>query len=596
MKKYTILLLVIGVAWLFCQCKGDQETNESGNDYPSHETFDAIDSCMSFMNTNPQKAHQMLDSLREKKLMTQARCDYYHAMITFSGEEDWNEALTICNRLLDEGKFGDDRYLEEEICVLASNMTSGMKRYLETLKYAKRGIAICHGNENMRGDEATLMGRVGMAEQGLGHTEQARETYARAYELLGKNTSFSDLIAIFSLKKKETGLYKETKEYDKMIEICKEVLDMAERFDRDPSFIEQRPATMKESGEATHEFANLYRSQMYTMLARTYRMKVELGLSKNADADSDSVRWYLEKWSEVNGPQSSEALSYALPELYFTGRMAEFQEAKEKAANLLSGDTLVTEYLEYLTILAKEAADNHDLKTSNSYLKRALVVSDSIRRQETMRTLAEQMSLNMVQEQRLARQDAEHQMSAQKFIIALMATLLLVIIAGIIIVILLKKIKQKQELLLSAEEELTETKEEVKELVLKLEETRTEKTVLTQEDMYELIGQVMKEQQLYTNPEFDIKMLVCAVNSNRSVVSKCINDISGKGFRQWLAEYRLKMFMELLKSNPDLSLDALTLRCGYKDPSTFRRHFKNIYGVTPSEYRIKLSQDRKTED
>lgn len=589
MKRIILLLFGMGVAYMFCQCNGSPEKDESENDYPSMETFAAIDSCMSFMNCDPQKAHQMLDALREKKLMTQARCDYYHAMVIFSGEQDWDRALDICNRLLDEGKFGDDRYLEEEICVLASNMTSGMKRYLETLKYAKRGIAICHGDENMRSDEATLMGRVGMAEQGLGQTEQARETYARAYELLGENTSFSDLIAIFSLKKKETGLYKETKEYDKMIEICKEVLNVAERFDRDPSFIKQRPATMKESGEATHDFANLYRSQMYTMLARAYRMKVELGLSKDADADRDSVRWYLEKWRK-NGPQSSEALAYAMPELYFTGRTAEFQEAKEKAANLLSGDTLVTEYIDYLTILAKEAADNHDLKASNSYLKRALVVSDSIRRKETMCTLAEQMSLNMVQEQKLARQDAEHQMAEQKFIIALMATLLLVLIAGIVIVILIKKIKQNRDLLLSTEEELTETIEEVKELTLQLEETRTESPALTMDEMYELIEQVMEEQQLCTNPELDIKMLAGAVNSNRSVVSVCINNKSGKGFRQWLAEYRLRMFTKMLKSNPDEPLDSLILRCGYKDQSTFRRQFKNVYGMTPRDYKIKLSQ------
>lgn len=586
-SKLNIFLFLI-LSLLLSQCKVNHEQDESGSDYPSKETFASIDSCMSFMNSDPQKSHQMLDSLKDAGLMTEARCDYFHAMVLSSGTQDLDSALAICNRLLDEGRFGDDRYLEEEICVLASNISTSLSRHLETLRYANRGIAICHGNEKMRGDEATLMGRVGVAEHALGRSQQARSTYARAYELLQDNTTFADLVALISLKKKETRLCDDTKDYDQEISICRDVLDMVGRFDRDPSFIAQRPETMQKSGSATHEFADFYRAQMYTLLARAYRKKVELGLSKDVASDTDSVRLYVDKWSALEGTQSSEALLNIMPELYFTGRKQQFQQAKEVVADFFKGDSLVSDYVDYLTLVAKEAADNHDLSASNAYLRRALVVSDSIRQHDMMRILAEQMSLNMVQEHQLALQDAEYKFTRQKYLVVLMIALLLTLIGGFVIAKLMAKIKKGRELLITTKQNLNESMEEVKELALQLEETKAEGRISNADVLYERIERVMKERYLYINPDLDIKMLAEASSSSRSVVSACINSVSGKSFRQWLAEYRLSLFVEMLRTNPEDSLDDLMLRCGYKDQSTFRRQFKAVYGMTASEYRKKV--------
>lgn len=75
----------------------------------------------------------------------------------------------------------------------------------------------------MRSDEATLMAKVGVAEQGLGRIQQAQETFARAYNILKENSSFGDLVAMISLQKKQAGLHFEAKEYDKVIIICREI-------------------------------------------------------------------------------------------------------------------------------------------------------------------------------------------------------------------------------------------------------------------------------------------------------------------------------------------------------------------------------------
>lgn len=86
--------------------------------------------------------------------------------------------------------------------------------------------------------------------------------------------------------------------------------------------------------------------------------------------------------------------------------------------------------------------------------------------------------------------------------------------------------------------------------------------------------------------------------SSRSVVSACINNITGRSFRQWLSDYRLSLFAKKLKENPDDPIDIIVMRCGYKEQSTFRRQFKAAYGMTPTEYRRQLVQgiDPESED
>lgn len=577
---------------MFCQCKDNKAPEEGGSDYPSRETFASIDSCMGYMMSDPAKAHKMLDSLKDKSLMTKERCDYYHAMVIYSGENSVDSALMICNHLLDDNNFGDDAYLEEEICVLASNITTECGRYLETLRYTKRGIAICHDNENMRGDEATLLGRMGTAEQSMGRIKEAREIYEKAYELLKENKSFADFVALLSLKKKQVSLCFDTKDYDNGIEICHEILGEVGHFDRDPSFIRQRPESMTKSGSATHDFADFYQCQMYDRIAKAYHMKIKEGISTNRRSDTDSVKAYTDRWSKTKASLSPTSIASMFHILHFVGKEAEFDRAKGIIKDLYSKDSLQSEYVDYLTVMADDAASGNDLKTSNSFLRRAIIVSDSIRQHETLRKLSEQMSLNMVQKYQLERQDAETQLAYQKKINILLSIILVIIVtAGASITLLYRRNKHNEQIIEIAQQDLNEQKEELKELAQQLDEAKAERAVNNNKILYERIEQVVDEERLYLNPDLDIKMLAQAVNSSRSQVSACINSITGKPFRQWISEYRLSLFVKMLKENPDTSIDILMMRCGYKEQSTFRRQFKAAYGMTAGEFRKQLTDD-----
>ncbi len=587
---FTVLLLLS----TFCQCSTDDRPGLDGygSEYPmTKNTGLAIDSCMGYMHSDPALAHHMLDSICQDGLISPQRCDYYHALILFGGEQNGDSAIVICDRLLDESKFHGDIYIEEEICVLASNITSNHNRHFETLKYANRGIALCHGNARMRNDEAALLARVGMAEQMLGRTEKAREIYAKANLLLQEDKTFGGLIALISLKKKQGNLAFDARDYDQLIRTSHEILDLVHRFDRDPSFIEERPETMRESSSATRDFADFYETQMYGNIATAYRVKVEQGLSADPKADTDSVDHYIELWSQTGGAHQPSNLADVLRELYFTGRKAEYTEAKRRVGDFYQRDSLVSEYVDYLSLLAEEASSRHDYQQSTAYLQRALVVSDSIRQHELLNSLTEQMSINMVQEERLLRQDAENQISSQRLVIALLSVLLVIlVIAGLIIAFLMRKDSANRQIIELTQQDLSDSQEDIKELSLQLVETKTEKTVSNMKALYERIVQVMTEKQLYLNPDLDIRKLSEVLCVSRTHISVSVNSQTGKTFRQWLSEYRLSMFVKMLKDFPMASIEDLMLQCGYKDQSTFRRQFKATYGMTPGEYRKQLEQ------
>ena len=588
-RQHIHSLIIALVLTLYCQCGSGPDVDGYGQEHPlGPESYAVIDSCMSYMDSDPSRAHRMLDSVCQAGIMSPQRCCYLHAMVVFEGENNTDSALMICSLLLDKAEFGDDHFLEAEICELATNIASGSNRHVEVLQYANRGIPLCHGHERMRNDEASMLGRVGKAYQMLGHTDEARQAYDRALELLVGDCSFGGLISLISLQKKQAALYREAGDYDRVIDVCHAVLDQVNRFERDPSTVDSRPATMDTTGEATHDFADFYQTQMYVRLAGAYRLKVEQGVSVQPQADRDSASLYVGKWLQTAGSHSIRNQAAALRELYFTGHRAEFDAAKRVVGEALQNDSLSHDYHDYLTLMAEDAALRHDLAGSNSYLLRAAVVGDSLYRQEVQIALSEQMSLHKVQEAQLAELDAEHRLSRNRYFTVFLCAILLM---GMVINVLFWVNHRRKKSLEAMQQDLEETMEEVHELEQQLEEVKAESTIDNMTALYQRIEQAMALKELYLNPDFDIKKLAEEVGSSRTNISFCINSLTGKPFRLWLSEYRLNRFIQLLKQNPDESIEELMTSCGYQEQSTFRRQFKAAYGMTAGEYRKRLLEN-----
>lgn len=100
------------------------------------------------------------------------------------------------------------------------------------------------------------------------------------------------------------------------------------------------------------------------------------------------------------------------------------------------------------------------------------------------------------------------------------------------------------------------------------------------------IEQIMENTETISNPDFALSHLAVEMGCNVNYASKAINTILGKGFKQLLAEYRIRQACRLLADadNSKLTIQAIYEAVGYRAASSFISAFKKEMGMTPSVY------------
>ena len=72
---------------------------------------------------------------------------------------------------------------------------------------------------------------------------------------------------------------------------------------------------------------------------------------------------------------------------------------------------------------------------------------------------------------------------------------------------------------------------------------------------------------------------------NEKYLSHALHTLTGIHFRQFLTFYRVNHAKQLLQSQPDRSIAEIAMHSGFAAVNTFQRAFKDVCGITPSEYR-----------
>lgn len=110
------------------------------------------------------------------------------------------------------------------------------------------------------------------------------------------------------------------------------------------------------------------------------------------------------------------------------------------------------------------------------------------------------------------------------------------------------------------------------------------------ESLYERIMTYMMTDKPFLDSDFDMESLSAAMFSNKQYLSRTINTMSGKNFRQFLNYHRIKYALGLMKDNPKLRVGEVSAQSGFHTVVSFNMAFKVNMGTTPSawleEYRF----------
>lgn len=144
----------------------------------------------------------------------------------------------------------------------------------------------------------------------------------------------------------------------------------------------------------------------------------------------------------------------------------------------------------------------------------------------------------------------------------------------------LNKISMIKELQSRSDGKEIETKKEG-EKEIKEEEEREKYEIL-----YNEILNYFSEKKPYCNPEFSIVELAEDLDSNVKYISRAIRLKENVSFNVFLNIYRVNLIKEMMVKDyhNKYTIGYIYITAGFRRQSTFNRVFKEIEGITPSEY------------
>lgn len=109
-------------------------------------------------------------------------------------------------------------------------------------------------------------------------------------------------------------------------------------------------------------------------------------------------------------------------------------------------------------------------------------------------------------------------------------------------------------------------------------------TITADEELMARICQLMDEQQPYLNSDLKIADVSKALGTNSTYISRCINELRGCTFRQFVNTYRIGHAQQLLLQQPDIKISNLSTTSGFANETSFFRAFKTQTGMSPKEW------------
>lgn len=108
------------------------------------------------------------------------------------------------------------------------------------------------------------------------------------------------------------------------------------------------------------------------------------------------------------------------------------------------------------------------------------------------------------------------------------------------------------------------------------------------ESLQDRLIYLLEKKEIFKNPELKLSDVSLLLNTNRTYVSKVVNEELNTNFCDLVNGYRVSYAEELLRSSlhdESLSIAEITEMSGFSSESSFYRVFKNKKGISPGVYK-----------
>ena len=102
--------------------------------------------------------------------------------------------------------------------------------------------------------------------------------------------------------------------------------------------------------------------------------------------------------------------------------------------------------------------------------------------------------------------------------------------------------------------------------------------------LFERVEEYMRKERPYLDDSFTMTRLATEMMTNKSMLSKTINEKAGKNFCRYVNTYRIQYAVSMMKRDRMLKVSELSMMSGFHSLASFNMAFKLIMNDTPSEY------------
>lgn len=135
---------------------------------------------------------------------------------------------------------------------------------------------------------------------------------------------------------------------------------------------------------------------------------------------------------------------------------------------------------------------------------------------------------------------------------------------------------------LKPQDRISELQQETEPLRENINDTRE----MSDNELRSWIDVQMSESHMYTDPDLTLKDIAQRLGLTQKRIKQLLKDDERYGrLYDYLTEKRVLYACELIKENPQWSMDAISKEAGFVSRTTFQTEFKKRIGVTPAQYR-----------
>ncbi len=102
-----------------------------------------------------------------------------------------------------------------------------------------------------------------------------------------------------------------------------------------------------------------------------------------------------------------------------------------------------------------------------------------------------------------------------------------------------------------------------------------------------ILKKAMDEEQLYLDPDLSLSSLSKHTGIAPKTISAVLNQHQHSSFNEFINGYRIRAFQQRLQQADlqTMTITGIAFDCGFNSQATFQRAFKQVTGMSPTEYR-----------